>query len=217
MKELLFLILSGLLGVTLLFAGYRLARFLIPLWGFFVGFMLGAAGVSDALNNVFLGTTMGIVVGLAVGLLFAVLSYFFYSLAIILFLATLGYWLGTSVVHMFGINNGFLAGAAGIALGAVVGIVALFTNVPKYVLIFASSVAGAVTLAGGVMVLFNKIEVQSYSYAQATSAVSSSWLWSVIVIVLAVVGIVFQVRSNASYTLEQWGTINSTPTNTIDQ
>lgn len=216
MKELLFLILSGLLGVTLLFAGYRLARFLIPLWGFFVGFMLGAAGVSDAMNNAFLGTTMGFVVGLAIGLLFALLSYFFYSLAIILFLATLGYWLGTSIVHMFGINNGFLAGAVGIALGAVVGVIALFTNAPKYVLIFASSVAGSVTLAGGVMVLLNKIEVDSYSYAQASSAVGSSWIWSVIVIVLSVIGIAFQVKSNAAYNMEQWGSVNA-PTNTIDQ
>lgn len=216
MKEILFLVLSGLLGMTLLFAGYRLARFLIPLWGFFIGFMLGAAGVSDAMNNAFLGTTMGFVVGLAIGLLFALLSYFFYSLAIVLFLSTLGYWLGTSIVHMFGINSGFLAGAVGIALGAIVGIVALFTNAPKYVLILASSVAGSVTLAGGVMVLLNKIEVDSYSYAQASSAVSSSWIWSVIVLTLSIIGIVFQVRTNADYTMEQWGAINST-SSTIDQ
>lgn len=217
MKEILFLILSGLLGVTLLFAGYRLARFLIPLWGFFVGFMLGAAGVSDALNNAFLGTTMGIVVGLAIGLLFALLAYFFYSLAIVLFLATLGYWLGTSIVHLFGINSGFLAAASGIALGALVGIIALFTNAPKYVLIIASSIAGAVTLAGGIMVLLGKIEVETYSYAQASSAVSSSWIWSVIVLVLSIVGIVFQVRTNADYTLEQWGMISPTTDTTVNQ
>ncbi|MFO0882180.1 MAG: hypothetical protein U0491_01910 [Candidatus Saccharimonadales bacterium] len=114
MKEVFFALISVLLGVALTFGGYRLARIIIPLWGFFAGFILGASGTSDALNSSFIGTTLGIVVGFFVGLLFALLAYFFFSLAVILFTASLGYWLGTSIVLFFGFNKGFISATIGI-------------------------------------------------------------------------------------------------------
>lgn len=211
MKELIFALISGIVGVTLLFAGYRLARILIPLWGLLAGFALGAAGVSDAMNNSFLGTTLGIVVGICVGLLFALLSYFFFSLAVVLFSASLGYWLGTSLVLFLGFNKGFLSAAVGIALGAVVGVVALFGNFPKYYLIIASSIAGSVAIAGAFMLLTNKIELDAYSYAQASKAVTSSWLWSLIVLVMSVIGIGVQIKTDTQYELEQWGMLSQEP------
>lgn len=211
MKDLIFAILAAGLGAALVFAGYRLARVIIPLWGFFAGFVLGAAGVSDALNNGFIGTTMGIIVGLIVGLVFALLAYFFFSLAVVLFSASLGYWLGTSLILFLGFNKGFLSAAVGIALGAVVGIIALFGNFPKYYLIITTSIGGAVAVLGGIMLLFNKIELDAFNYAAVSQEVSTSWFWLILAIVLAGVGIVFQVKSNPNYTIEEWGTITTSP------
>ena len=76
MKELLFALIAGGLGVVLLLFGYRLARILIPLWGFFAGFTIGAAAGADAFGATFVGTTTGIVIGLVVGIVFAVLVAF---------------------------------------------------------------------------------------------------------------------------------------------
>jgi hypothetical protein len=208
-KELIFAVFAGLLGLALVFGGYRVARFLIPLWGFLAGFTLGAAGVSDALNNSFIGTTMGIVVGLVVGLVFALLAYFFFSLAVVLFSASLGYWLGTSMVLFLGFNKGFLSAIVGITLGVVVGLIALFGNFTKYYLIIASSIGGAVAVLGGVMLLLNKIQLDAFNYADVSQVVTTSWFWLILAVLLAGVGIVFQVKSNPNYTLEEWGTMGS--------
>lgn len=209
MKELLFAIFAAGIGAALIFAGYRLARILIPIWGFFAGFTLGAAGVSDALNNSFLGTTMGIVIGLVVGLVFALLAYFFFSLAIVLLSASLGYWLGTSMVLFLGFNKGFLSAVVGIVLGIVVGAIALIGNFPKYYLIVASSIGGTVAVLGAIMLLLNKIELDAFNYAAVSQDISTSWFWFILAFLLAAVGIVFQVKSNPNYQLEQWGTLSA--------
>lgn len=211
MKELLFALFAGLLGLALVFGGYRLARILIPLWGLFAGFTLGAAGVSDAFNNGFIGTTMGILVGLIVGIVFALFAYLFFSLAVILFTASLGYWLGTSMVLFLGFNKGFLSAIVGIILGTIIGLVALFANIPKYFLITVSSIGGAIAVLGGVMLLLDKIQLDAFNYAAVSQAVTTSWFWLVLAVLLAGIGLVFQIKSNPNYTLETWGKISDSP------
>jgi hypothetical protein len=207
-KDLIFALFAGLIGLALVFGGYRLARILIPLWGLLAGFTLGAAGVSDALNGGFIGTTMGIIVGVVVGVVFALLAYFFFSLAVVLFSASLGYWLGTSMVLFLGFNKGFLSAIVGIVLGAIVGIIALFGNFPKYYLIIISSIGGAVAVLGGIMLLLNKIQIDAFSYAAVSQEVKTSWFWLLLAVLLAGVGIVYQIKSNPDFTLEEWGSLN---------
>lgn len=207
MKDVFFALISILLGLVLTFGGYRLARIIIPLWGLFAGFMLGASGVSDALNNSFIGTTMGIIVGLIVGVVFALLAYFFFSLAVILFTATIGYWLGTSMILFLGFDKGFLSATLGIIIGAIFGLVAIFGNLTKYFLIIATAIGGAVVVFGGFLLMFNKIQLDAFSYAAASEAVSQSWMLTLLAAVLGIIGIVFQVQSNRTYMLETWGVI----------
>ena len=205
MKELFFGLLAIGIGTALCFAGYRLARVLIPLWGLLAGFTIGASAASDAFNNAFVGTTVGIVVGLVVGVVFALFAYFFYSLAVVLLGASLGYWLGTSMVLFFGFEKGFLSAIIGIAIGAVFALLAVVINAPKYFLIFATAVGGAVAVFGGVLLVFDKIQLDAFSYSTASAAISTSWFWSLLALVLAVVGIAYQLKTNPNYTFEQWG------------
>lgn len=209
MTELLFALFAGVLGLTLCFAGYHLARIIIPLWGLFAGFTIGAAGVSDALNNSFIGTTMGILVGIIIGLIFAALAYFFFSLAVVLYAATIGYWLGTGFVLLFGIDKGFLSATVGIVLGAVFAIAALLFNATKYFLIITTAVGGAIVVLGGILLLFNKIQLDAFNYAAASAAVSSSWFFTLIAVVLGAMGIAFQIVTSRTYVLEEWGTANN--------
>lgn len=208
MKELLFALIAGGLGAVLLFAGYRFGRVIIPLWGLFAGFALGASAASDALGDKFIGTTVGIMVGLVLGLVFAVFAYFFYSLAVVLLGATIGYWIGSGFVGMLGFNKGFLAAVIGIALGAVFGIAALVLNAPKYFLIAITSIGGAVAIIGGVLVLLNKIELDAFDYNTAAQTINNSAFWLAITLALFVVGLIFQVKSNPNYTLEAWGSFS---------
>ncbi|MGD8586106.1 MAG: hypothetical protein PVJ75_12205, partial [Chloroflexota bacterium] len=65
-------------GAAICFGGYRWFLILLPVWGFFFGFGLGAQSIQILLGVGFLATVSGWLVGFIVGLLFAVLSYLFY-------------------------------------------------------------------------------------------------------------------------------------------
>ena len=211
MKELLFALIAGGLGAVLLFAGYRFGRVIIPLWGLFAGFALGASAASDALGDKFIGTTVGIIVGLVLGLVFALFAYFFYSLAVVLLGATIGYWIGSGFVSMLGFSKGFLAAVIGIAVGAIFCVAALVLNAPKYFLIATTSIGGAVAIIGGVLVLLNKIELDAFDYNTAAQTINNSAFWLAITLALFVVGLIFQIKSNPNYTLEAWGSFNDKP------
>jgi hypothetical protein len=83
--ELLCMSLIGLLfGLAVAYGGYRLFLILLPIWGFFFGFGLGAQTLQAIFGVGFLSTISSWVVGLIVGLIFAVLSYLFYIVAVAL-------------------------------------------------------------------------------------------------------------------------------------
>ena len=211
MKEVLFALLAGGIGLLLLSAGYRFARILIPIWAFFAGFAVGAAVFADAANTGFIATTLGWVIGLIVGLVFALFAYFFYSLAVVLLGATTGYWMGTAFMSWIGFNKGFLSAVVGISLGIVFALATIGLNVAKYLLIALTSIAGATAIIGGVLVLFNKIELSAFDYTTASNAISDSVLWSVVLFVLITVGIVVQTITTANYTLDDWTTEYGAP------
>lgn len=211
MKELIFALLAGGIGLSLLFLGYKLARFLIPLWAFFAGFSLGAAGVADATNNSFLGTTMGIVIGLVIGAIFALLAYFFYSLAVVLLGANLGYFIGTSFVVMLGLDKGFISATVGIVLGIIFALLTISLNIAKYMLIGLTSMAGAVVTIGGLMLLFNQIDLTAFDYTTTKVTIQNSVIWNIAFLVLFIVGVAVQYVSNKNYTLDSWTTSYGAP------
>ena len=71
-----------LFGLAVVFSGYRLFLFLLPIWGFFTGFVLGAQTIDFLFDAGLFATVTGWVVGFFVGLLFAALSYLFYAVAV---------------------------------------------------------------------------------------------------------------------------------------
>jgi hypothetical protein len=205
MKDLLIGIAAMGIGTLLCFAGYKVARIIIPIWGFFAGLFMGAAGVSDALNNQFLGTTLGIVVGLILGLVFALFAYFFFSLAVVLMGASFGYWLGTGLVTMIGFEKGFLSASVGISIGVIFAILAIIINAPKYYLIVTTAFAGAVAVFVGFLVLINRINIESLSYVDS-SDITVSILWSILAATLGIFGLIFQVLNTKNQEIEKWGT-----------
>ena len=86
--------LALLVGLTVTFSGYRFFLFLLPIWGFFFGFGLGAETLQVLFGVGFLATVSSWVVGFFVGAIFAVLSYLFYIVAVALLAGSFGYGLG---------------------------------------------------------------------------------------------------------------------------
>jgi hypothetical protein len=99
---------ASLFGLVLVFAGYKLFRILLPLWGFFFGFLLGAQSVQALFSVGFLTTITSWVAGFIVGLIFAVLAYPFYLFAVGLFAASLGYLVAVAFLLWIGMSYGLL-------------------------------------------------------------------------------------------------------------
>jgi hypothetical protein len=181
-------------GLVMLFAGQLVLRFVIPIWGFFAGFAFGAGLWAGLADERFLGTVLGWVTGFFFALLFAVLAYLYYAVAVVIAMAAFGFAIGAGVVTALGIDWNWVAVLAGLVVGAVLGIVSVMGNMPMIVLAVVSSVAGAFSVVGGLMLVFGRLDSADFTRASITSAVNASWGWDLLVLVLAVAGIVVQTR-----------------------
>ncbi|WP_028050578.1 DUF4203 domain-containing protein [Cellulomonas sp. URHD0024] len=194
MADILLGILAILAGGVMLFAGQLVLRLVLPIWGFFAGFAFGAGLFAELADERVLGTLLGWVSGLVAGLVLAVLAYFFYAVAVVLAMAAFGYVIGAGLVVALGIDWNWVAVLVGVGIGVVLGLVAVVGNMPMVVLAVASSLAGAVSVVGGLMLLVGKLNSDDFTQGSFSSAVDTSWLWWLLLVVLALIGIVAQTR-----------------------
>jgi len=192
-----------IVGAAFCFAGYRFFRILIAIWGFFVGFNLGASGMVALFGQHFLGTITGWILGIVLGLVIALLAYFLYYAAIVVLGASVGYAIGSGLIGAIGLNNpGFLSILVGIVLAAILTFSVLILNLPKILIMVFTAIGGAATIVSGILLLFGQIPTAALQYGFDTAVIRASWFWSLVVIALAVVGFVVQWRTMQTYTLE---------------
>ena len=99
MLSILFVSLFALiLGLAFCFAGYRVFLVMLPIWGFFAGFWLGAEATTLLFGVGLLATTTSWVIGFVVGLLGAVLSYLFFIIGVALVAGGFGWALGGALM-----------------------------------------------------------------------------------------------------------------------
>lgn len=204
---------AAVLGLAILLFGYRLFLVMLPIWGFFAGFWLGASAISLLIGQGFLATVTGWVIGFIVGVILAVLSYLFYMLTVALIAAVIGGALASALMTAIGFDPGFLVSVVAILTGIAVAILALVFNLQKYVIILLSSIGGAnlIVLAG--LLLFGFVTLADLQSGAniIRPVLSQSWLALVAWLALAVVGLVVQVRANRTFTftreryVEAWG------------
>lgn len=190
-----------LLGAVICFGGYRFFLILLPIWGFFFGFGLGAQTVQALLGDAFFATVTSWVVGFVLALLFAVLSYLFYIVAVALIAGSLGYGLVVAIMGAIGFNFGVITWVLGIVVGVIFAWVTIRYNLAKYVIIIATALGGA-GLAIGTLVL----GVDGVSTAAATTdpirtMLQGSPLLALVFIVMAAAGAYVQWISGRKYAL----------------
>ena len=205
MATVLAVLFAAILGVVLLIWGYRIFLVMLPIWGCFAGFWLGAAGISLFLGQGFLATVTGWVVGFILGVIGALLSYLFYGAFIIIVAAMVGAGLATAIMTALGFTTDWVIAIVAIISAAAVAVVTLVLNLQKYVIILLTSLGGAdlIVLAG--MLLFGVVtlgEVQSGGNL-LTPIFKESWLAVLIWLVLVVLGFIRQVRANRAFTFER--------------
>ncbi len=200
--------LIGLLfGTALTFAGYRLFIFLLPIWGFFFGLGLGAQTITALLGDAFLATVTSWVVGFIVGALFAVLAYAFYLIAVAIIGGSLGYVVAVSLLTAIGLQFGFIVWLIGIIAAVVMAFITIRFNLQKWVVIIATSVLGTGMIFGTIILMFNPLA--SLVQNPVKLFLSFSPFMTVVAVVVAVLGIVFQFQSTRSMEVEAYNRLSS--------
>src|SRR4051795_3743998 len=130
MADIILGLLAIIAGGAMLVAGQFVLRLMIPIWGFFAGFAFGAGLVAGFADEHFLGTVLGWVLGLVFALIFAVLAYLYYYVAIVIVMGSAGFAIGSGIIVAIGIDWNWVAVLVGLAIGIIVGLVAVLIDVP---------------------------------------------------------------------------------------
>src|SRR4051794_19413184 len=175
MADILLGILAIVAGSAMLLAGQLVLRLVIPIWGFFAGFAFGAGLVAGLADERFLGTVLGWVLGLVFAVIFALLAYLYFYVAVILAMGAFGFAIGSGLVVALGIDWNWLAVLVGLVVGIVVGLLAVFADMPMIVLIVFSAFAGAVGVTGGLMLLVGSLNSADFNRGDFTDTVENGW------------------------------------------
>ena len=194
MADIILGVLAIIAGLLFCFGGQFLMRLVFPIWGAFAGFAFGAGLVAGLSDEHFLGTVLGWVLGIVFALIFAVFAYLFYAVAVVLAMGAAGFALGSGLVVALGIDWSWVAVLIGLAVGVLLGVVAVVLDMPAIVLIVFTAIAGAVGVTGGLMLLTGDLNSDDFTRTAFTDRIHDSWGWYLTVVVIAVLGIVVQAR-----------------------
>ena len=194
-------IIGLVIGVLALVAGYRLFLLLLPIWGFFAGFAMGAHATTLIFGTGFLSTFTSWIIGLVAGLVFAVLSYLIYIVGVALLSAAFGYFLGAGIMLFF-LDPGLIVTLVGLAGAVVMAFVVLAFNIQKPVLEFITSFGGATAVLTGILLLFGRISLEALGENPVRMVLDDSIFWLIVWLVLGFVGFGVQIASNRTYVIE---------------
>jgi hypothetical protein len=190
MNDIVVGVVAILTGAVFCVRGYLAMRIVIPLWGAFAGFMLGAGIVSS--DGGFLQTALGWFVGLAVAVVFGALAYLYYEVAVIIGMTAIGFALGTSLMVALGVNWSWLIALGGVAAALVLATIALVGDLPMVLLMVLTAFAGSAAVVGGLMLVFGVTDLGDFDSAQTTAALNDDWWWYAIYLVVAFGGLIAQ-------------------------
>lgn len=193
-----------LFGLFLVFGGYRFFLLLLPIWGFFFGFGVGASAITALLGDAFFGTVTSWVVGFILAVIFAVLSYLFYFVAVGVVAASLGYALGLGLMGLFGVGLNFFSWIVGVIVAAALVVVTYRFNLQKYVIIAGTAVLGASLIVATFLLGVENVELVQTVDNPIGYLFANHWFYSIIWLALVVAGVVLQLRVNKAYTIEEY-------------
>jgi hypothetical protein len=198
MQGLLLGALAIAIGLAFAFWGFRVFLILLPIWGFFAGFLLGANGVQYIFGEAFLASVTSWVVGFGLGLLFAVLSYLYYWVAVILLGGALGYQLTIGLLQWIGFEaDGIIAFLLAIVGGAIFAVGFFLLQMPAVLVIVATAISGAGATIAGIAIGLGIINYEALGNGifGAHAVSDMGWLGIIATIALAFAGAIYQTRT----------------------
>jgi hypothetical protein len=176
-------IVAIVVGLLVCFLGYRLFRILLPLVGLVFGFALG-----ELLLRPSGPWLLALVIGVAVGIIFAFLSWFFWSAAVIIGGAMLGLGFGWTVGTAY-----FVPGPIPAIIGAAFAVLfaILFAVLRKPAIMLSTAAGGGAAAVYGLGLLVPYFNLSHRPHVVAT----------IVIIALAVAGFFVQYATNRAKNL----------------
>ncbi len=197
-----------LFGTAVIFGGYRLFIFLLPIWGFFAGFMLGAQTIDYIFNTGLFASVTGLVVGFLVGMLFAVLAYLFYLIAVGIVSFSLGYGATIGILGWIGLSPGIVLWVIAILVGVLLALGVYRFNIQKYAIIVATAMGGTGIIIYTLLVVFDNTLAVSLLQNPVKVAMANSFWWFLFFVVVAGLGIVAQIRANRTFEVDAYNRLS---------
>ncbi len=184
-----------IVGLLFCFFGAMALRFVISIWGAFVGFNLGAGLVAAVWDQGFLAHASGWIVGFVLALIFATVAYLYYWVAVLLATMSLGFAAGAALMGAMSVSWNWLIALAGIGVGAILGIAAIAADLPSLLLIVLSALGGASATVTGVMLLTGAVDSSAFDEYAVTENIPHDWYWYALYLALALIGASTQSRA----------------------
>lgn len=185
-------ILFVVLGLTVATSGLRVFFAMLPLVGFLAGFGLGATIIAGWFGDGFLSTVSGWVVGIILGLVFALLSYMYWYIGALLSAGASGALLLSGLFSAFGVDSGWVLFILALIGATVFVFAAMVLNLPVYVVLVNTAILGAYTTVAGLLLVFNRKDLENFDWGAARAAAHDSWFWWLVLVAIVVFGIFSQ-------------------------
>ena len=182
-------------GLAFLFAGYRLFRALIPIWGFIVGFDVAVAVGRSVLHAQPLSTLTGWILAIIVGLLFAALAYAYYYVSVVVLAASVGFLLGEALVTAVAPQHGTGMLIAGVIGAVVLAAIAIALDLPKAMIVALTALGGATAAMIGALLALGRVDLatlQAGATGGSLAVIRSSWWLTLLTLALALLGMAVQ-------------------------
>jgi hypothetical protein len=188
-------LLAIVIGVAVCLAGLRLFFLMLPVLGFIVGFVAGAALVTAIFGDRFLATTLGIIVGVVLGVLFAAFAWLYWYIGVLLAAGSTGALIGAGIFAAFGVDNGWVLFFVGAVVAALFVFAAMAFAYPIYLVVVTTAFHGAAVAIGGLLLTINRIDRDELATTDLWQKINDNWFLWIIWIVAAVIGIFFQLQT----------------------
>lgn len=182
-------------GLVFCFGGHLVMRLVFPVWGAFAGFAFGAGLVAGFAEEHFLGSVLGWGLGIVFAVIFAILSYLYYAVAVVLAMGAVGFALGAWLMTALGVGWDWVIVFVAVAVAVLVAVAAVAIDVPMILLVVLSAMGGAAVAVTGVMLMFGAVDSIDFDSAGVLTQVRDDWWWYVLYLVTAIGGVLTQSRS----------------------
>lgn len=197
--------LALLVGILFCFAGYRLFRVIMAIWGFLLGLFVSIQVITSFLGNGSPALILGWGTGILLGLVLALLAYALYAAAITLLGASFGYILGVGLMTVLGVGNQTtVVVIAGLILAGLFAILILALDLARLLIVVSTALGGATTMAIGILLLYALIPADFSSFDQLSTFIKDSPAWLLLWLGLVVAGSAFQIHNTRRYQLEKY-------------